>query len=211
VSKLRNVLRGLRQVWGSPRGKQKLWNNEFSEGRWDFIENTANDIVYRFVERHSRRGSILDLGCGSGNTGCELDANSYREYIGVDISDVALEKAKLRSEKCGRSRPNRYVQSDIATYIPDGEYDVILFRESIYYMPRRQIRAALDRYSRCLKEGGVIIVRCHDRRVAQELLKVIRSGFEIVENYWSNASGPVVVILRPEVGVRNVGMPRQQT
>jgi 2-polyprenyl-6-hydroxyphenyl methylase/3-demethylubiquinone-9 3-methyltransferase len=195
---MRNVLRGLRQVWGTPRIKQKLWDKEFAEGRWDFIENTANDIVYLFIEKYSRNGSILDLGCGAGNTGCELNDSAYREYTGVDISDVALEKARLRSEACQRGRINRYAQSDISTYIPDREYEVILFRESIYYIPRSHIKNTLERYSRYLKDGGVLIVRLHDAKVADDLLKLIGSSFKILEDHRSYPSGPVVVILRPE-------------
>jgi SAM-dependent methyltransferase len=190
-------VRGFRQVWGTSRIKQKLWNKEFAEGRWDFIENTANDIVYRFVEKYSRNGSILDLGCGSGNTGCELNENSYQEYTGLDISDVAVEKAKCRSESYQRGKKNRYAQSDISAYIPVTRFDVILFRESIYYIPRGRIKATLERYSRYLKEGGVLIVRCHDPSVAKDLLRLIDRGFGIVEQHSSDPSGPVVLIFRP--------------
>ena len=197
--KIRNVLRGLRQVWGTSRVKQRLWDKEFAEGRWDFIESTGGDVIYPFIEKYARNGSILDLGCGSGNTGCELNADSYKEYTGVDISDVALEKARFRSKNCQRGEKNRYGRSDISAYIPDAKYDVILFRESIYYIPRTRIKPTLERYSRYLKEGGVLIVRWHDRSVAQDLLKLIRSRFIIIENYSPEPSGPVVLIFRPEV------------
>src|SRR6266568_5347303 len=119
ATKISNMVRGLKQSWGSSRIKQKLWNKEFAGGRWDFIENTPDDFIYPLIKKYSRNGSILDLGCGSGNTGCELNVNSYREYTGVDISDVALEKAKRRSESCQRGKKNRYALSDISAYVPE--------------------------------------------------------------------------------------------
>src|ERR1700761_5925657 len=92
-NKIRNFVRGRVQKWGSAQQKQKLWDEEFANGRWDFIENTSGDVIYQYLEKYCRKGSLLDLGCGSGNTGCELSADAYSEYLGVVISEVALEKA----------------------------------------------------------------------------------------------------------------------
>lgn len=144
-----------------------LWNREFSEGRWNFIEKTPGDVVYAYVEKYCRHGSILDLGCGSGNTGCELDRDSYEDYVGVDISDVAVQKAKRRSKRSGRWQKNSYFQGDIAAFRPKKQVDVILFRESIYYIPRSRISAVLERYAGYLKAGGVEIVRWHEAKGAE--------------------------------------------
>src|SRR6185436_19758258 len=91
--KFKNLLRGLKQVWGTARMKQELWDREYAAGKWNHCENTAGDRIYAFVEKYCRNGSILDMGCGSGNTSNELDANRYGDYTGVDVSDVAVQKA----------------------------------------------------------------------------------------------------------------------
>src|SRR5262245_27253842 len=57
--KVKNVLRGILQTWGTPEVKRSLWNKEFSEGRWDFIDNTPGDPVYGYIEKYCRNGSIL--------------------------------------------------------------------------------------------------------------------------------------------------------
>ncbi len=54
---------------------------------------------------------------------------------------------------------NRYVQSEMFSYVPTQQYDVILFRDSIYHVSRGKIKAMLARYSKYLKEGGIFIVR----------------------------------------------------
>src|SRR3989442_5532893 len=134
LTRMKNILRGARQRWGTAQMKAGLWNREFANGSWDLIESTSGDPIYGFIEKYSHGGSILDLGCGSGNTGCELNADKYSSYLGVDISDVALERARQRSKASHRDQKNHYYQSEITSYAPSQKYDVILFRESIYYI-----------------------------------------------------------------------------
>ena len=104
INKFQNVIRALLQEWGSARVKKNLWNREFSQGRWDYIDSTPEDCVYYYIEKYCRGGSILDLGCGSGNTGNELSCDRYGIYTGIDISDVAIQKAITRS-RASRRRP----------------------------------------------------------------------------------------------------------
>ncbi len=135
-TKIKNVLRGMRQRWGDEEVKRKLWDLEYGEGRWDHCERTPGAAVYAVVEECCAQGSVLDLGCGAGNTGNELDENRYADYTGVDISEVAIAKAAARSRQAGRGNKNRYIQSDIISYLPRKKHDVILLRESIYYIPQ---------------------------------------------------------------------------
>jgi 2-polyprenyl-6-hydroxyphenyl methylase/3-demethylubiquinone-9 3-methyltransferase len=194
---IRNKLRALLQAYGTEKVKAFLWNTEFSRGRCDYLESTIGDLVYPYVEKYANHGSILDLGCGSGNTGNELDANAYADYTGVDISDVAIEKARVRTEENRRVDKNNYFQSNILSYLPTRQFDVILFRESIYYMPLRKIKPMLDRYSRYLKEGGVFIVRM--ARVSgrmQRIAGIVESDFQVVEKYLSDEPKAILMVFR---------------
>jgi len=189
-------MRGVGQRWGSSNVKRRLWNHEFSSGRWKSLDTTPGDIIYHYVEKYCRNGSILDLGCGSGNTGCELDARKYTRYTGVDISDVALEKARSRSEACQRGLLNQYYQSDVSTYVPNQTYDVILFRESLYYIPLPRTASTLQRYARFLKEWGVFIVRWHTANIPENLLESIQTHFVIVERSLHTPQGPLILVFR---------------
>ncbi|HEX3800830.1 MAG TPA: class I SAM-dependent methyltransferase [Verrucomicrobiae bacterium] len=193
-TRIHSVIRGRVQKWGSARQKQKLWDAEFASGRWDFIENTSDDPIYGFIEKYCRNGNLLDLGCGSGNTGCELADSTYQKYLGVDISEVALEKARQRSTALQRAGRNNYLRSDIFDFTPGEKYDVILFRESIYYIPAPKIVAMLERYLTHLKPGGVIMVRLHDANAEGKILTMIESAFKVVENKSLIPGGAVVVI-----------------
>jgi SAM-dependent methyltransferase len=126
-----NLRRRLIQSYGSEKIKSRLWDHEFAGGRWDCLDSTVGDCVYPFLEKHANRGSILDLGCGSASTVCELDPNAYRDYIGVDISDVALRKARTRAEQSGRKNRSSFFRAEIFDYTPTQPFNVILFRDSI--------------------------------------------------------------------------------
>ena|ERR1043166_5677762 len=192
--KIKNTIRRFLHGWGSNVVKRELWNEEFATGRWDHIDKTADDCVYSFIEKYARAGNILDLGCGSGNTGSELKASSYRNYTGVDISDVATAKARKRSEECGRATKNRYLESNIFSYIPMRKYEVILFRESIYYVPPMRIRKMLKRYSQYLASDGVFIVRMYDRRKYLSIIETIEKNFHVLEKSRPEGLESIVIV-----------------
>ncbi len=180
TQQVQNKLRRLIQTYGGRKAKSCLWNSEFARGRWKCLDDTAEDCVYPIIEKYANDGRILDLGCGSGNTGNELTATKYQVYTGVDISDVAIDKAKRRTEDNGRAMKNQYLQADIVSYQPTGRFDVILFRNSLYYVSRARIGAMLQRYSKYLKEGGVFIVTmCNDSDKNKGIVEIINRDFKI--------------------------------
>jgi 2-polyprenyl-6-hydroxyphenyl methylase/3-demethylubiquinone-9 3-methyltransferase len=198
--RVRNALRGLLQAYGTDGIKRHMWNNEFARGQWAAPERTANDCVYPCVERFARGGAVLDLGCGEGRASYELDEQAYRRYTGVDVSDVALERAAQASATHGRSARTDFVRSDIASYAPDRSYDVILFMESIYYVPWGSIVPMLNRYATHLTGGGVFIVRLwrgSDRYMP--IVKVIERNFEVVERHSCDQPRAIVLVFRRPV------------
>src|ERR1022692_3182217 len=108
VSRTARFFRGALLSYGPQTLKKIVWNKEFAEGTWSFIDNTAGDCIYPFLEKYAQSGSILDLGCGPGNTANELDPKSYSTYLGVDISEEALAKAIRRTTSSGRPEKNRF-------------------------------------------------------------------------------------------------------
>jgi hypothetical protein len=92
----------------------------------------------------------------------ELQEDAYAECIRVDVSLVAIGKAGARDERIRRRGKHHYVCADILTYVSPHKFNVILFRDSIYYLPKARIKATLDSYSNALKEGGVCILRLCD-------------------------------------------------
>jgi len=195
--KARNVLRGLRLRWGTAEIKRKIWDVEYAGGRWTHCEHSPDAPVYRFVETYCRNGSILDLGCGSGNTGNELQVTNYQTYTGVDVSEVAVEKAAKRSASNGRGAKNRYLVSDIESFMPPEKYDVILFRESLYYVPLLRVKTTLERYLKYLTDTGVFVVNISSAGTDQiaKYVQVIENSFRVIEKS-SPKSSDVIVVFR---------------
>ena len=176
--------RGFLLSYGPSPIKKFFWDHEFSSGKWNFIDNTAGDCVYLHLDRFAKDRSVLDLGCGPGNTANELAASAYQTYVGVDISEAALLKARRRTEQDGRTEKNLFVKDDFLNYVPAQRFDLILFRESMYHVPIGKVKTILDRYAKYLKDGGVFVVRLHGgttKHRPKAMLNLIKSEFEIIE------------------------------
>jgi SAM-dependent methyltransferase len=206
VRRTLTFVQGFLTSYGPSSIKKKLWDRDFSSGKWDFIDDTAGDCVYPFLEKYANHGNILDLGCGPGNTANELTSDAYKTYIGVDISAAALEKAVRRTKENGRADKNSFVVSDFLGYAPTQDFDIILFRESLYHVPYGQVKPILDKYSKHLKTGGVFIVRLYagDERPGVIKPRVIRkmdlikNNFDMVEyRRFETAALPTVLVFRP--------------
>ncbi len=207
VDRTVTFVRGFIMSYGPTGLKKRLWDKEFSSPKWDFIDNTAGDCVYPYLEKYAHNGNILDLGCGPGNTANELAADAYQTYIGVDISEAALAKATKRTEENGRASKNSFVNSDFLGYHPTREFDIILFRESLYHVPYGQVLPILEKFSKNLKSTGVFVVRLYagdhrpgviKTRVTAKL-DLLKREFDIVESRQFDLPAlPNVVVFRPK-------------
>lgn len=213
VDRTARFVRGFLLSYGPSNIKKRFWDKEYSEEKWAFAYNTVGDCVYAHLERYTANGSILDIGCGSGNTATEM-AGTYRSYLGVDISEAALAKARRRSQECGRQDKNRFESGDFLTYVPTGQYDVILFRESMYHVPLGKVKATLDRYSAYLKDGGVFVVRLcassadrlngEDKQRPAAMLSIMETEFDVLEKCRYEEPGrPTVIVFRPKTRLKN--------
>ena len=206
VERTLTFVRGFLTSYGPTSIKKKIWDKDFSSGKWDFIDDTSGDCVYSHLEKFAQGGDILDLGCGPGNTANELSEDAYRSYIGVDISEAALAKAVKRTAENGRSEKNSFVCSDFLGYKPTKEFDVILFRESVYHIPYGQVLEILEKYSKFLKKSGVFVVRLYagDHRPGKikhrvkRKLDLMKREFDVVESrQYDTPALPNVLVFHP--------------
>jgi SAM-dependent methyltransferase len=195
-----SFMRGLLKSYGPSSVKKRLWDEEFSIGKWNFIDDTLGDCVYPYLERFAKNGSILDLGCGPGNTANELNAAAYRKYVGVDVSEAALIKARQRSRENGRENKNDFAQGDFLRFSPGQQFDVILFRESMYHVPLGKVKTVLDRYAAYLRPDGVFIVRMNTTGGKlgrpKAMADIMEAEFDVLEKRQFGESGPTVLVFR---------------
>lgn len=207
---LARVIRAIRvrvvKKWGGAAAKGRLWDSEFASGQWTRLDHTVGDPIYGYLETYAGGGDILDLGCGSGNTGNELDRAKYRSYTGTDISAVAVRQAQLRTRENGREGRNEYICACIESFVPSRKYDVILFRESIFYIPRLRIKAVLDGYVSHLRPGGAFIVRMCDREKYKSIVSLIREHYCVIDRHLVENAKGIILVFKPHRAEPNAAL-----
>jgi len=155
------------------------WNYQYAKGLWEGLK--ALDELARFsvivgYVKHLKPGQpeILEIGCGEGLLQQRLQTQNYGRYVGLDISDLAITNARQAGdEKC------TYLVADMDTYEPQGQYDMIIFNEVIYYS-KHPLKTLL-RLAGYLKPEGLLIVTINDHKHSEALWNSIREGFQLVD------------------------------
>lgn len=115
---------------------------------------------------------VVDVGCGPGNS-TELLIERFPEsdVVGIDTSPDMLRQAQERLP--GR----KFIQADIATWMPDGETDLLFGNAVFQWVPDHA--AVMRRLLMALSEGGVLAVQMPDNTEEPALAlmrKVAASG-----------------------------------
>lgn len=111
------------------------------------------ELYRRRVLDESRARSVLEYGCGTGDFALELASVAAR-VTGIDISEVAIERAGERA--AGRELRNIefLVQNAEAMSLPEKYVDVIAGVGIIHHL---DITKAMEEIKRVLSDGGIAI------------------------------------------------------
>jgi release factor glutamine methyltransferase len=101
-------------------------------------EHLVSMMVEKFG-REARPASVLDVGCGSGCIGLSLaKAWPDSQVTLIDVSEDALELARLNSERLGLAGHSlRLVRSDLFEKLPHARFDLIV--ANLPYIPSREV------------------------------------------------------------------------
>ena len=106
------------------------WEEQFAAGRWDYL--AAEEERYRslaeLVARHRPGARVLDVGCGAGPLVPALRAVGIASYLGLDVSEVAVSRARRLED--GRTG---FLAADAESWTTDERFDAVIFNESLYY------------------------------------------------------------------------------
>lgn len=162
---------------------KEYWDKNLATTAKSYLGGTvqvdARDALANSLIRHHAptARSLLDLGCAGGSLGYALDPNIV-VYHGVDISEVAITAA--RKGFPGRSHSTReksFTVSDLRSFQPPSQFDVIVFNEVLYYLNIEWIEQELNRYAKFLSPDGIVIVSLKDDALSHLIHKAIAKTY----------------------------------
>lgn len=136
---------------------------EFWDEMYSARERVWSGNVNATLEKELKKltpGTALDLGCGEGGDVLWLAQQGWAA-TGIDISDVAVQRAAARAVALGFSEAEaRFVAADLSTWDDEQTFDLVVssFLQSPVELEREQILAAALKK---VKPGGRMIVLSH--------------------------------------------------
>ncbi len=132
-----------------------IWETEYSGEKWNFLESinelSRYSVIAGYISYLKPQAAVLDIGCGEGILFDRYQGHGYSNYLGVDISQVAIDRLADRQDA-----KTRFIQADAEAFEPTELFDVIVFNESLYYFHRPLM--GMKKYCHALKPNGLIIV-----------------------------------------------------
>jgi 2-polyprenyl-3-methyl-5-hydroxy-6-metoxy-1,4-benzoquinol methylase len=131
------------------------WEQEYRRGDWDYLRTLDElphyTVIAGYVHSINPTAAVLDVGCGEGILQEHLGADGYSHYAGIDLSEAAIARAAEQADE-----RTTFLSADAASYVPDREFDCIVFNEVLYYLP--DPLAVVRRYQASLSADGAFIV-----------------------------------------------------
>lgn len=141
------------------------WEAQYANGQWEYLkrlgELSRNSVIAGYCKYLKRNAAILDLGCGEGPLHDAMDSRAYSRYVGVDISQTAIDRIRFK-----QNENTSFIAQDIDAFTSEERFDFVIFNECLYYLP--DPIATMERYEALLKPDGLFIVSMylHPRAVA---------------------------------------------
>jgi SAM-dependent methyltransferase len=171
------------QSWEQQRGKgdtpipKTLWEHQYETGHWDFLHTLGElgrfSVLVGYLHELKPNGAVLDIGCGEGLLFKRLQTTSRSQYLGLDISAAAIEKARAAGT-------GPFMCVDAEHFVVSDSYDVIVFNESLYYFTDPV--GTVVRYASALRPDGIMIVSTFLRsRRGRAILRALKREFAVLD------------------------------
>lgn len=172
---------GKRTIWHLLNllgAKQAVWDDQFRSGLWQKKRRCNPNTVER-VTSLCKGGILVEFGCGIGSLPCSLPKQAFSRYIGYDISNVAINKAKERVRKEGLNGCE-FFQCDMADWQGTSCTSLIVLEESLYYLSKKKQESFLKICCNSLAPEGKILVIVYSTRKQYRTLDTCRRICKVI-------------------------------
>ena len=165
-----------------------------------------NPLRLHYIDHHAGLAgkTVLDVGCGGGILS-EGMAGLNANVTGIDLSEKALQVAKLHLLESGRQVNYRMIPvEDLAAGQP-GHYDIVTCMEMLEHVPDPQ--SVITACAKLVKPGGWVFFATLNRNLKSYLFAVI--GAEYVLNLLPRGTHDYSKFVRPSElaqSCRNAGL-----
>lgn len=163
----------------------EYWNEEAPRLHSAFNGRVGNGLRHQAIAmmlRHvgPRPRRVLDVGCAFGDLAHALDPGGLEAYLGVDLSDRAIEAAQRRPAPPASTATRRFVTADLRAFSPgpDERFDVIVFNEVLYYLNVDEAVRQVQRYGQWLAPGGMLCVSMKKQPKSEAITARLRQRLE---------------------------------
>ena len=140
--------------------REKNFHNKLqskNKGRFENIFYKAiynsNEDFFTYLEDNTRNSEILDYGCGIGSFTEKIIKYNPKKIIGIDISEVSINKAKKKAEELKINVDYR-VDNCEKTSFDNNSFDIVYGTGILHHL---QTEKCLDEIYRILKSNGNLI------------------------------------------------------
>jgi len=151
---------------------KETWDGVFKEKKWG--QYPAEDLV-RFFSKYKTiyKKNLLEIGCGPGGN-ANFFINEKLIYTGIDISTVAINKAKKKYKNI----PNlNFINHDFTNYkFDENKFHYLIDNCSSCCLPLKDRILFYENISNSIKKNGVIFMRTFSNKCILSKTKKISAN-----------------------------------
>jgi 2-polyprenyl-3-methyl-5-hydroxy-6-metoxy-1,4-benzoquinol methylase len=170
------------------------FDEKYRRGDWKFQHDGTGELA-PVIGRYLAGGDLLIMGCGGASILKDLPSANLNSALGIDLSPEAIRLAGQFA-----SKNISFQQADMVTFQCPRSYDVILFSESLYYVPTVGQVSLLRRLAASLKPDGVFVVTVAQAKRYRDVLDGIRKNFAVLEDHSFAGSNRHLIVFRSPGG-----------
>ncbi len=162
------------------------WNLQYKAGKWCDRKRSPHTVA--LIQEFCKGGRLVEFGCGDGMLPHLLQPGTFSDYLGLDISDKAVEIARNWAREA-RLCHCTFEQANMASWPGSEGIALIVAEECLNYLQSEDLERFLRRCCASLAENGKILVIVHSADKHAATLAVCRRVCRLVDERWVTPSG----------------------